>query len=100
MTASDEVISNKKKNKKTSVLLKADVKRLLKEAEIIASQTLELDYISPEVILMTFFDEDHCPRVVKRLLPEDEKEANKLIIKIVTECTSVVADLGSLGRRK
>ena len=95
LSASDEVIKNKKKNKKTSVSLKADVDRLFKEAEIIASKTLGLDYISPEVILMTFFDEDHCPRAVKRLLPKDEKEADKLIIKIVTECTSVVADVGS-----
>ena len=93
--ASHEVINNKKKNKKTSVLLKADVKRLLKEAEIIASQSLELDYIPPEVILMIFFDEDHCPRAVAKLLPKEEKEADKLIVKIVTECTSVVADLGS-----
>ena len=43
LIASDEVINNKKKNKKTSVSLKADVKRLFKEAEIIAAETLNLD---------------------------------------------------------
>ena len=48
LIASDEVINNKKKNKKTSVLLKADVKRLFKEAEIIAVETLNLDYILPK----------------------------------------------------
>ena len=93
LIASDEVINNKKKNKKTSVLLKADVKRLFKEAEIIAAETLNLDYIPPEVILMTFFDEDHCPRVVKKFLPEDKKTADKLIVSIVMECSWIVGDV-------
>ena len=95
VSASHKVISNKKKNKKTSVSLKADVKRLLKEVRGIAEETLGLDYLPPEVILMAFFDEDRCPKVIEGLLPKDAEEADKLVVKIVNECTLVVADLGS-----
>ena len=98
LIASDEVVANKKKNKKTSLSSKADLKRLLKEAEIIAAETLDLDYIPPEVILMAFFYENHCPRVLKKFLPEDKKAADKLIVNIVMECSSIVKDVG-LGEK-
>tara|TARA_R110002020_G_scaffold238465_1_gene450993 strand:+ start:122 stop:2437 length:2316 start_codon:yes stop_codon:yes gene_type:complete len=93
LEASDQVVARKRRNKNTSISLKADVKRLLKESECIASETLALDYISPEVILMAFFDEDHCPKVIKDHLPEDKKTADKLIVNIVVECSSIAKDL-------
>ena len=97
LVSSKKVINKKRKNKNTSVSPKADLKRLLKEAELIAVTQFDLDYIPPEVILMTFFDEDHSPKVIKEFLPEDSKEADSLIVSIVMECSSVSKDLKLVG---
>ena len=97
LVSSKKVISKKRKNKNTSVSPKADLKRLLKEAELIAVTQFDLDYIPPEVILMTFFDEDHSPKVIKEFLPEDSKEADSLIVNIVMECSSVSKDFNLVG---
>ena len=98
LEVSDKVVTAKRKNKNISASPKADVKRLLKEAEIIATSQLDLDYISPEIILMAFFDEDHCPKVIKNYLPKDKKASDKLVVNIVMECSSIAKDLDLGGR--
>jgi len=92
LVESRHVLSKKRANKKPTRKLKTDVRKLLFAAEIIAKENFELDYISPEIILLTFFDKLHCPKVLKKIYPQNDKEADSTVFAIITECSLAVKD--------
>tara|TARA_B100000963_G_scaffold67137_2_gene55283 strand:+ start:67232 stop:69574 length:2343 start_codon:yes stop_codon:yes gene_type:complete len=89
---SREVLNKKRKNKNSTKSLKTDIRKLLKEAEQISKENFELDYIPPEVALMMFFDEKHAPKVVKKLYPQGNEEADCIILGFITECSLTAKD--------
>ena len=48
-------LNKKRKNKNVKGTVKTEVRKLLAAAEAIAEESFGLDYIPPEIILMTFF---------------------------------------------
>ena len=44
---------------------------------------------------MNFFDKDHCPKLIKKLFPEGNKEADDLLVRIITECSLIIKDFES-----
>ena len=90
---SRQVLSKKRENKNVKKTVKTDVRKLLVAAEHIAEESFELDYIPPEVILMVFFDRYHSPKVIKKLYPHKNKEADVTVLGFITECSFGVKDL-------
>ena len=95
LAESREVLSKKRVNKTPTTKIKTDVRKLLATAEGLAQENFELDYISPEIILLTFFDNDHCPKVLKKTYPTGEKEADSTVFAIITECSLAIKDFES-----
>jgi len=89
---SRRVLSKKRVNKNPTKKLKTDVRKFLLSAQTIAKENFELDYISPEIILLTFFDKLHCPRALKKTYPHGDKEADSTVFAIITECSLAVKD--------
>ena len=87
LAESREILSKKRVNKTPTTKIKTDVRKLLATAEGLAQENFELDYISPEIILLTFFDNDHCPKVLKKIYPTGKKEADSTVFAIITECS-------------
>ena len=89
---SRRVLSKKRRNKTPTKKLKTDLRKFLFAAETIAKENFELDYLSPEIILLTFFDALHCPRALKKTYPQGDKEADSTVFAIITECSLAVKD--------
>ena len=89
---SRSVLNKKRKNKNTNKILKTDVRKLLKEAQRISTENFELDYIPPEVILMVFFDDVHCPKVIKNIFPKGDEASDEIFLGFITECSLIVKD--------
>tara|TARA_R100000005_G_C4994823_1_gene201761 strand:- start:225 stop:2573 length:2349 start_codon:yes stop_codon:yes gene_type:complete len=85
-------LSKKRENKNVKRTIKTDVRKLLASAESIAEENFDLDYIPPEVILMTFFDKSHSPKVIKKLYPNKNKKADATVLGFITECSLAVKD--------
>jgi ATP-dependent Clp protease ATP-binding subunit ClpA len=94
---SRNVLSKKRENKNPTKKIKTDVKKLLLAAETIAEENFDLDYISPEIILLTFLDDLHCPKVFKKVYPKGDKEADSMVFAIITECSLAVKDFEPEG---
>jgi ATP-dependent Clp protease ATP-binding subunit ClpA len=92
LAESRNVLSKKRINKKPTTKIKTEVRKLLKTAQGIAEENFELDYISPEIILLTFFDNAHCPNVLKKIYPQGEKGADSTVFAIITECSLAIKD--------
>jgi len=92
LAESRDVLSKKRANKNPTTKVKTAVRKLLKYAQCLAEENFELDYISPELILLTFFDNDHCPTVLRKIYPKGEKEADSTVFAFITECSLVVKD--------
>jgi ATP-dependent Clp protease ATP-binding subunit ClpA len=92
---SRSVLNKKRKNKNTKKILKTDVRKLFKQAEDISIENFKLDYIPPEVILMTFFDENHCPKVIKNIYPKGDEYSDEIFLGFITECSLTVKDFDS-----
>jgi len=86
------VLSSKRENKTPTRKIKTDVRKLLLAAEDLAEANFDLDYISPEIILLAFLDDSHCPKVFKKLYPKGNKEADSIVFAIITECSLAVKD--------
>lgn len=95
LVQSKAILNKKRRNKKVSEALGTDVRKLLKSADKMCSENLGLDYIPPEVIFMNFFDKDHCPKLIKKLFPEGDKQADDLLVRIITECSLIIKDFES-----
>ena len=92
---SRSVLNKKKKNKHTKKVLKTDVRKLLQEAEDISIENFKLDYIPPEIILMTFFDKSHYPKVIKNIYPKGEEYSDEIFLGFITECSLIIKDFDS-----
>ncbi len=86
------VLSSKRENKTPTRKIKTDVRKLLLAAEDLAKVNFDLDYISPEIILLAFLDDSHCPKAFKKLYPKGDKEADSTVFAIITECSLAVKD--------
>ena len=86
-------LSKKRENKNVKRTVKTDVRKLLATAESIAEESFDLDYIPPEVILMTFFDNVHSPKVIKELYPKKDDKSDATVLGFITECSLGIKDL-------
>ncbi len=93
LVESRDVLIKKRENKNPTRRLKADIRKLLKDAEDIAENTFGLDYLPPEVILLTFFDDTHCPKAIKSAYPKGDEEADAIVLALITECSLAIKDV-------
>jgi ATP-dependent Clp protease ATP-binding subunit ClpA len=89
---SRNILHKKRKNKNISNKFKTDVRKLFKFCDNICRETYSLDYIPPEVILMTFFEGDFIPKVINESFPEGIEDADSVRFGIVAESSLVVKD--------
>ena len=85
-------LHQKRKNKNVKRTVKTEVRKLLAAAEAISEESFNLDYIPPEIILMTFFDKFYSPKVIKKLYPPKHKKADETTLAFITDCSLTVKD--------
>ena len=86
------VLHKKRKNKNVSDKFKTQARKFLKFCDDLCKDSYSLDYIPPEVILMSFFDEEFMPKVIKETFPEGVEAADSVRFGIVAECSLVIKD--------